>query len=210
MARAPIQLKFTQTLPVGSKARAKLKQMIDPARSHGGNPSIKKRKTARPFAPGVNQHLVLRSNRAKGAWSLLHRKNKSKITSMIYVYAERFKVHVTQAANAGNHLHLVVHAQEKKHLADFLRVLAGRIAVTVTGARKGGYQNGVFKEGLKIGKFWAYLYWSRLVNWGKDFYHVRRYLQANSLEEVSKEHRAAILHSVLIDEWDDGPRLNTA
>ena len=117
---------------------------------------------------------------------------------MIYVYAHRFKVKVYRAANVGNHLHLLVKATEKKHLADYLRVLAGRIAVTVTGAQK-------FVK--RIGRFWDYLYWSRLVNWGRDFYNVRKYVTANELEAISQAHRKMILDSVLVDEWNIGPEI---
>ena len=205
MARALKQLKLIENLPIGSSERTKMRAILDPRTSHGGNPSVRKRKTARPFAPKAPVHLVLRSARAKGAWSLLHRKNKAKITSMIYVYADRFKVHVYRAANVGNHIHLLVKAEDRKNLADFLRVLAGRIAVIVTGAQKAGYFKGVFNKGKKIGKFWDYLYWSRLVNWGRDFYQVRKYVLANELEEFSKEHREAIRSSLMVDAWDDGP-----
>ena len=205
MARALRQLKLIETLPIGSTERSKMRAILDPRTSHCGNPSLKKRKTARPFAPKAPLHLVLRSARAKGQWSLLHRKNKAKITSMIYVYADRFKVRVYRAANVGNHFHLLVKAEDRKNLADFLRVLAGRIAVTVTGAQKSGYFKGVFSKGKKIGKFWDYLYWSRLVNWGSDFYHVRKYVLANELEEFSKEHRDAIRASVMVEAWSNGP-----
>jgi REP element-mobilizing transposase RayT len=92
---------------------------------------------------------------------------------MIYVYAKRFQVKVYRAENIGNQLHLLIKAQEKKQLADYLRVLAGRVAVVVTGAQK------LVK---KIGRFWDYLYWSRLVNWGQDFFQTRKWvMSANEL-----------------------------
>jgi REP element-mobilizing transposase RayT len=196
--KSPQQTNFTELLPIGSKQRAKLKSQLTPRLTHGGAKSVKKRKTARPFSPGAPVHLVLKSKRAKGSWSLLHRKNQARVNAMIYVYAHRFKVKVYRAANVGNHLHLLLKASEKKHLADYLRVLAGRVAVTVSGAQKGV---------KKIGRFWDYLYWSRLVNWGRDFYYARRYVSANELEQFSKEHRDLILGSVLVDEWNDGPKI---
>ena len=98
---------------------------------------------------------------------------------MIYVYAERFKVRVYRAANKGEQLHLLVKAKNRKQLADFLRVLAGRVAVTVTGAKKG----------LKrIGKFWDYLTWSRLVNWGQDFFQVQQYVQFTDETDLKSSH----------------------
>ncbi len=177
---ARTQMKLHQQLSLASPARAKLKAKLFPRTTHGGVESKNKRKTARPFAAKAPMHIVLKSKRAKGTWSLLHRKHRSKITSMIYVYSARFKVHVYRAATVGNHIHLLVRAQDRKPLADFLRVLAGRIAVTVTGARK---------HQKRIGKFWDTLCWSRLVSFGRDFYHTRSYVLANELEEFSKEHR---------------------
>jgi REP element-mobilizing transposase RayT len=169
------QLSLKEQAPLGSKERAQLNATFTPRTSHGGNRSKGKRKTSRPFFAKTPLHLVLKSDRAKGEWSLLHRKHKSKITSMIYVYAKRFKVRVINSANVGNHLHLLVKAEEKKNLADFLRVLAGRIAVTVTGARK--YVK-------RIGKFWSNLYWSRLINWGRDFFHTHQYITCNLIEAM--------------------------
>jgi hypothetical protein len=97
---------------------------------------------------------------------------------MIYVYAARFKVRVYRATNVGNQLHLLVKAKEKKHLADFLRVLAGRIAVIVTGAKK--YVK-------RVGKFWDYLVWSRLIRWGTEFYSVRTFVADMSRDKTNLE-----------------------
>ena len=152
--------------------------------THGGREALGKRKTARPFSPKAPVHVVLKSSRAKGVWSLKHRKNQSRISSMIYVYAYRFKVHVYRFANVGDHIHLLVKAGDRKDLADYLRVLAGRIAITVSGARKYAKQ---------IGKFWDQLCWSRLVSWGKDFHFVQRYVYANELEAFDPKFREMVL-----------------
>lgn len=156
------------TLPIGSTERAQLKRALKPRTVHGGPPSVGVRKTTRPWNSSAPVHLVLKSKRAKKAWWLLHRKHQSKIQAMIYRYAERFQVRVFVSKNAGNEIHLLVKAQDRKALADYLRVLAGRVAVSVTGAQKGL---------KKIGKFWDTLVWSRLVNWGPDFFGVRKLIQ---------------------------------
>jgi REP element-mobilizing transposase RayT len=171
---------------MGSKERCQVKKRLYPRTAHGGFESRGKRKTERPFSPKAPIHIVLKSARAKGTWSLLHRKNQSRITSMIYVYASRFKVHVYEAANVGNHLHLLVKADDRKNLADYLRVLAGRIAVTVTGAQK--YVK-------RVGRFWDHLCWSRLVAWGKEFHFVKRYIFANELEFLGKHIRNRVLRN---------------
>ena len=164
------QSSLYETLPIGSKQKRKLRDELIPRSRHGGFDGVKKRKVARPFVAQAPLHLVLKSKRAKSDWSLLHRKHRSRIASMIYTYGKRFKVRVYQFSNVGNHLHLLVKAEDRKQLADFLRVLAGRVAVVVTGAKRGV---------KKIGKFWDYLTWSRLVNWGHDFFNVRKYIKQN-------------------------------
>lgn len=168
------QGKLFEVLNVGSE-KSKARTQFEPRTTHGGKESKGKRKSPRPFTPKTSMHLVLKSNRAKGAWSMRHRKNQSKITGMVYVYAARFRVHVYRFANVGDHLHLLVKATDRKDLADYLRVLAGRIAVTVSGARK---------HVKRIGKFWNHLCWSRLVKWGKEFHVVQRYVFANELEGI--------------------------
>ena len=177
------QLNLVETLAAG-KEKSKLKAKFQPRLTHGGRESKGKRKSTRPFAPKTSIHLVLKSKRASGAWSMKHRKNQSRITSMVYVYASRFRVQVYSFANVGDHLHLLVKASDRKDLADYLRVLAGRIAVTVSGAKK--YVK-------KIGRFWDHLCWSRLVKWGKEFHLVQRYVFTNELEAIDQKFRQMVL-----------------
>jgi len=198
-ALTPRQLSLLSTVSLASPARAKLKQALQPRTTHGGYESTGKRKTLRPFTSKVPVHIVMKSSRAKGAWTMNQRKHRAAIMAMTYVYADRFKVHVYRFANVGNHLHLLVKAEEKKNLSDFLRVLAGRVAVTVTGAKKYVKQIGIEKRmgknKKKIQKFWDNLCWSRLINWGRDFYNVRNYLIANKVEAFRPEAREAVRRS---------------
>lgn len=144
--------------------------------------------------------MVLRlfSSRAKGAWSLSHRKNRSRVASMIYSYANRYGVHVYQANHQHQEIVLLVKAKDRKALADFLRVLAGRVAVILTGAKKGV---------KKIGKFWNFLTWSKLVNWGKEFFVLARFIK-NGLSH-SQDLKLENKGESLLDWWDlatDPPR----
>ena len=198
-SRSGIQSSLYTQLPVGSRERAHLKAKLQPRTLHGGENSKNKRKTSRPFVTTAPLHLVLKSTRAHGEWSMLKRKHRSKVTSMIYVYAKRFHVHVYRATNVGNHLHLLVKARDRKALADYLRVLAGRVAVTVTGARKGV---------KRVGKFWDHLCWSRLVNWGRDFFQVREYLRMNPETDVLGIASAKVMAEDwenLSADWKPGP-----
>jgi hypothetical protein len=164
MGASTKQQNLKDSLPLGSPERALMTAKLEPRTRHGGDPSVGRRKTPRPFSPKAPVHLVLKSKRARGAWALKHRRHHAKITSMIYVYAKRFNVKVYRAQVEGDQLQLLIKASERKNLADFLRVLAGRVAVVVSGAKRGV---------KRIGKFWDHLCSSRLVNWGADFFQVR-------------------------------------
>ena len=91
---------------------------------------------------------------------------------MIYTYAERFRVRVYRARVEGGEIQLLVKARDRKGLADFLRVLAGRVATTVSGAKK---------KVKRIGKFWNELCWSRLIRWGFEFNRVRQQVMSSAL-----------------------------
>src|SRR6267378_1454700 len=111
--------------------------------THGGELSRGKRKTRRPLSLKKPIHVVLRSSRARGVWSLRSFKNKSKVDNLILRLAVRFKIRIYRFANVGNHIHIVMRTKERVYFQNYIRSLAGLIVCTVTGARKG----------LKIGRF---------------------------------------------------------
>ena len=86
---------------------------------------------------------------------------------MAFTYAQRFKVKIYRIKIAAGEIHLLVKSKDRKGLADFLRVFAGRLAVFISGAKK---------TVKKIGKFWNELCWSRVIQWGQDFFNVRKEL----------------------------------
>lgn len=187
---------LSETLLPGSPERAALQQHLNPRLSHGGPASRGKRKTRRPFVEKAPLRLVLSSCRAKGPWSLQHRKNRSRIVSMIYRYGERYRVRVFRSSVQGCEIHLLLKAETRKGLADFLRVLAGRVAVTVSGARKGS---------RRIGKFWNELCWSRLLNWGSEFFQARAWFTGTEggLPEGDATGRASLASENLLFRDED-------
>lgn len=143
--------------------------LLAPRIEHGGELSIGRRKTARPVAVSRPMHLVLRSSRARGAWSLRSPQHRARIDRELSRWARRFGIRVYRAANAGNHLHLLVGARHRLPFQNFLRAFAGGVARLVTGAR----------AGRRIGKFWDLLAYSRVVKWGRDFLGVHAYVLQN-------------------------------
>ena len=86
--------------------------------------------------------------------------------------ARRYDIRVYEFANAKNHLHLLVRARRRDCFQAFLRAFAGMVARLVTGARRGH----------PVGRFWDELAYSRVVQWGREFFEVRRYVIKNEDE----------------------------
>jgi mRNA-degrading endonuclease YafQ of YafQ-DinJ toxin-antitoxin module len=130
------------------------------------------RKLHRPLDPRKPLHLVFRSERARGNWSLKRFKHVEHIRKLIYWLAQKNQVKVLQYANAGTHLHLLVHAKDRDGFKRFTRTLSGLVARLVTGAKKGN----------PVGKFWDTLFFSRVVEWGRDYFTAQGYVLQNELE----------------------------
>jgi REP element-mobilizing transposase RayT len=140
---------------------------------HGNEIRKGLRKLHRPVDSTKPLHLVFRSERAKGNWSLRRFKHIEHIRKLTYALAEKNQVKIFQYANAGNHLHLLVHAKDRDGFKRFTKTLTGLIARLVTGARKGNPIQG---------KFWDSLFFSRVVEWGRAFLAAKDYVIQNELE----------------------------
>lgn len=141
---------------------------------HGGSVRKGRRKTRRPFDPKRAMHLVMRSSRAKGAWSFLHRRNKAGIHTLLVDLCARYQAKLYRFENVGNHLHLIVRFPSRRELKAFLRVFAQGVMFLVTGARKGQPK----------GRFFDAIAYTRVVNWGREFTVLKNYLWKNALEAL--------------------------
>lgn len=160
--------------PIGLKKR----------RTHGGVPSKGRRKLVRPFAKNKWIHLILKSHRAKGAWSLLHPKHKIFIDKTIQEKAKKFGIHVDQSVNVGNHLHIKLKSSNKEQFQKFLKALTCLIARHVTGAKKGHPK----------GKFWQGLAFTRILSSYFEERQLDGYLNGNEIEALfGKKAREAFL-----------------
>jgi REP element-mobilizing transposase RayT len=142
--------------------------------SFGGTLQKGKRKSSRPIDPKSTLHLVLKSSRATGEWSLLKRRHKTRIHVLLIRLARENGVKVYRYENVGNHLHLLIKTKNRSGFQKFLRIFSGRIAQLITGARKGNPQ----------GKFWDSLAFTRIVQWGRDFKRMTHYFIKNELESL--------------------------
>jgi REP element-mobilizing transposase RayT len=153
--------------------------------SHGGDLSRGKRKTFRPIDPKQALHVVMRSSKAKGQFSMLHPKHCNGIEKFVHKTAKRWGVRVHRFANVGNHLHLLIQVPTKEAWRCFSRELSGGIAQIVTQAQKGSALSRTndpsMPESAKRG-FWDHLVFTRIVSFGGDFQGVARYLIKNLFE----------------------------
>ena len=140
--------------------------------THGGQHAVGKRKKSRPIALKKSLHIIMKSSRAKGKFSLRAFHTQSEIEKLIKRFAKRFKIKIYRFAINFNHIHFVLKTSQRKDLQNFLRATAGQTAVLVLNAKKGE----------KRGKFWDWLAFSRIVEWGKAFRFVMTYVLQNELE----------------------------
>ena len=143
-------------------------------REHGGDLNENRRKLKRPLDPRQSLHVVMRSKRARGEWSFLHRRNRAGVEKILYTHAVRNQVTIERLANVGNHLHLLLRFRARQDLQRFFRTVAGLIPRAITGAQKG----------LRRGRFWDAPVYTRLVTWGRELKAVCAYLAKNRLEAI--------------------------
>lgn len=144
--------------------------------SRKGNPKI-----ARPFSTKHFMHVVLKSEKAYGEYSLLHfERNIIKLSKSL---GRRLGVEIKDIVVMGNHIHLLVKCLKRSALANFLRAFSGILVRKIIGAEKGmALQDGAR---LKIGEFFTCRPFSRVVAAGKkSFVTLKRYFDLNRLEKL--------------------------
>jgi hypothetical protein len=151
-------------------------------KEHGGSSRIGKRKTQRPFDPKRPLHLSLKSSLARGQRSMLAPKNKGQVLECLHrAQSANPRVKILRFANVGNHLHLLIQAKSRREFQAFLREFAGRLASAMTGAIKGRPE-----------KFWDTLAWSKVLEWGRQYQSVARYILLNVLKSFGRRDRALL------------------
>jgi REP element-mobilizing transposase RayT len=124
-------------------------------------------KKARPLSTKHAMHVVLRSSKATGEWSLRTTRNLKMVERTLKKLAQQFGVTIYRYAIVGNHIHILLKLSNRFTFAPFLRALAGTIALKVTGSNK-----------LKAlpDKFWDFIPWSRVVEWSKACQQAKAYV----------------------------------
>lgn len=132
-------------------------------------------KTARPLSTKKALHVVLRSSRATGEWSLRNLRNQKIIERILRRLAKEYGIKIHEFGNAGDHLQLLIRLKNRASFAPFIRALTGTIALQVTKANK----LAKLKE-----KFWDYRPWTRILELKKAYTLAK--------DELIQHHLAAI------------------
>lgn len=130
-------------------------------------------KTKRTLSSKNSIHLVLRSSLAKGARSFL--RHDREICGIVNAQAKKAGVKIYRQANAGNHLHLLILPHSRNAFNKFIRAVSGLIARLVLGVQRGS------AKGIK---FWDKRPFTQIVEWGKQYQTVCKYLLQNTLEAL--------------------------
>jgi REP element-mobilizing transposase RayT len=141
-------------------------------RTHGGVPTKPARKLERPLSRKDFIHLILKSEKAKGALGFLKSENDIVVRDILREKAKKFGVVIADFANVGNHLHIKIRAQSRESFQKFLKAVTCLIARKITGA----------KRGKKFGKFWQGLAFTRIITSRLEELRLRGYFEANRKE----------------------------
>jgi REP element-mobilizing transposase RayT len=154
------------------------------SKEHGGELSLGRRHRRRPLSTKHPIHLVMISDFAYGARSLL--RHRPLIEQVLAKAARRFRISIYEKAIVSNHVHLLVRGRRRIDLQNFFRVIAGHIAQQILAIHP--IQEHHKPQSTKRSKeniFWQTRIFSRLISWGREFRAVRNYVIQNFLEAAN-------------------------
>jgi REP element-mobilizing transposase RayT len=122
-------------------------------------------KRARPLSTKEPIHLVLRSEKARGAHSFLRVSKESR--AIFDKTCAKRGVKIYKYANVGNHFHVVIRLGKRFSWNPFIRELTSRLAALVKGPTQ----------------FWTGRPFTRILHgWGKNFRTAMGYVVLNQME----------------------------
>ena len=117
--------------------------------------------------------------------SFLSPKKVKQVDAIIRKFALKNGVKIYQIGNAGNHLHILLQVGNRYLWNAFIRGLTSALAYAAT-AVVTATENGrpPEKQSAKqpAKKFWDFRPFTRIVEWGRDFFLQKDYVMLNALE----------------------------
>ena len=131
--------------------------------THGGAKPTGKRKGARPLCNKRPLHLVMKCSRQIF-------QDRDVIIDTLVPTAHKFKIPIYSFAIGNDHIHFLTKIPSREAYVKFIRALTGKLAK------------------LLGKKLFASMLFTRIASWGRDFHHLKCYLQQNWDEATG--HRA--------------------
>lgn len=135
---------------------------------------------ARPISSKDPMHLVLRSTKAKGKFSLGHSSNVRRVNEIIQKNCVKYGVKLIEYSNNFSHLHLLAKFPSRALYLRFIRSVTSSIAIAVSGANK----LKALKEIFGAKGFWDFRPFTRIVKSFRGYKIARDYVVLNQLEAM--------------------------
>lgn len=132
------------------------------------------RSRGRPIDTKNSMHLVLRSSKAKGAFSMRKPQHAQAIKNILTRFSLKYGIAIKTFANVGNHLHIHVLIRNRHTYKPFIRAVTAAIAMAVTGASRW--------RSSSLGKFWDYRPFTRVVAGYLANNTLTKYIEVNQWE----------------------------
>ncbi len=140
-------------------------------KTFGGQALQGKRKSKRPLSVKSAIHLVIKSEKAKGALSFVS--HQSVLGKAISAISKKWNITVYDKAVNFDHVHFVIKIKSELDYRSWIRELTSEIVRLIS-----------VRTGSKLTQFFSLRPWTRILHWGRDFKNVRNYLVLNQMEVV--------------------------
>ena len=158
------------------------------------------RSRGRPLSQRHSMHLVLRSSKARGAWSFKRKNNETRIRAILLKFSQRFEVKILALAVVGNHLHLQIKLSKLAQYQQFIRAVTAAIAMAVSGASRWKPLKKQARD-----RFWDHRPYTSIVSTLQYFKNLRDYIQVNQLEGFGYSRQAARFTHAWNSSWRLAP-----
>jgi REP element-mobilizing transposase RayT len=123
---------------------------------------------------------------------MLRENHRNAIDLIIKKQSKEFGVQIYSFVNVGNHLHILVRAQNRNSFKDFLRAVSGLIARKIIKRERGlakefshrAHSTPYTKTKTDKNRFWDHRPFTRIVDWGRAYKTTMNYLNKNKIEAI--------------------------
>lgn len=136
--------------------------------SFGGSLLIQKRKSKRPLDFKKSTHLVLR---LKDHLPKLFNPRDPKLRKLFLVVAGKYDIKFYDLIFNHSHVHAVIKIPDRESYVKFVRELTSNVVAYFTNSCR-----------IKFKNIFVHRPWTRVVNWGKSFHILKKYMLKNELE----------------------------